>query len=298
MHAESLGYANSNGIPLISTQVDGDPRFRHLSFAMSAFLLRNAALALTAECNNAALAAHRDAVVKEVRSYGFPLPDLSLEDAAHFFIPASDLQRWKGASRLGLPAAAATPFYSTLPPVRFYLGLRLRGWRFFAPVMCGLPRSSGSDIYHGLRKLINIAPLALGKLLLIGDFPYLFAHWADVVDRVKETGLLHDHRDPHMKQDHRSALVKISMPVIDALETRVPGARGTAWVCRVGRDWWRAWYDDRHCPLERMRLCLLVARRLSIWKEWLLELDLYRDSGLSHELDRDAFINCHDMVIL
>jgi hypothetical protein len=291
LHALTLSYANGTGILLVTTQVDGDARFRHLSFSMLAFLLLNAALA-----TRAALEAHRNAFVAEIRGYGFPLPDVSIEDAAHFVIPASSLARWPGAGRLGLSPSAATPFYPTLPPIHFYLGLRLKGWRWFAPIIAGLPRTSGSDIYHGLRKLINIALLAMNKLLIIGTEVILFAHFTDVIERAPEARLLHDHLDAHMKQDHESALRKISQPVIDALETRVPGGRGTAWVCSIGRDWWRAWYDDRLRPLERMQLCLLTTRRISIWKESLLELDLYKESGLSIELDRDSFINCHDMV--
>ena len=291
LHALTLAYSNGAGILLVSSQNDGDARFRHLSFAMCAFLLRNAAMA-----SRAALEAHRDAIVAEVTGYGFPLPELSVEDAAHFVVSAAELSRWPGAGRLGLPPSATTPFYPTLPPIRFYIGLRLKGWRFFVPIIAGLPRTSGSDIYHCIRKLINIAPLALNKLLLVGTEVILFAHFTDVIERVPEAGLLHDHLDAHMKQDHQSALMKISQPVIDALETRVPGGRGTAWVCSIGRDWWRAWYDDRLRPLERMQLCLLTTRRLSIWKESLLELDLYKESGLSVELDRDSFLNCHDMV--
>lgn len=291
LSALTIRHANNTGILLVNTQTDGDARFRHLAYFSCAFLLRLAQLA-----NRATMIAHRDAFVAEVRGYGFPLPDLSPEDAACFVIPADLLQRWPGANRLGLPLSARTPFYSTLPPIRFYLGLRLNGWRYFVPIIAGLPRSVGSDIYHGLRKLINIAPLAMNKLLLIGSEKILFAHFTDVIERAPETGLLHDHLDAHMKQDHQSALKKISQPVIDALETLVPGARGTAWLCTVGRDWWRAWYDDRLRPLERMKLCLLTTRRLSMWKESLLELDLYKESGLSLELDGDSFINCFDMV--
>ena len=293
LHALTICHSNASGILLTSTQTDGDARFRHLALQMSAFILRNATLA-----NRAAIVALRNGFVAEVHSFGFPLPEVSLEDAAHFVIRADSLERWPGASRLGLTPSATTPFYPTLPPVNYYLGLRLKGWRFFAPIVAGLPRCSGSDIYHDLRKLINIAILAMNKLLLVGTCPILFAHFTDVVERVPETGLLHDHLDVHMKQDHRSALMKISNPVIDALETRVPGGRGTAWVCVVGRDWWRAWYDDRLRPLERMQLCLLTQRRIQIWKESLIKQGLYQDSGLSLELDSDAFINTNDMVML
>ena len=45
LHALTLAYSNGAGILLVSSQNDGDARFRHLSFAMCAFLLRNAAMA-------------------------------------------------------------------------------------------------------------------------------------------------------------------------------------------------------------------------------------------------------------